>query len=88
MLIGAPILAAGGVYAVMALLTAEAGDGVATLTDGVVVAGLSFLSGILSIWALMAILKRMSFLPFVIYRILLAFLLILFSPLMLGVIPG
>ena len=88
MLIGAPILAAGGVYAVLEFLTADAGEGVATLADGMVVAGLSFLSGIVSIWALMAILKRMSFLPFVIYRILLAVLLILFSPLVLGIIPG
>ena len=80
MLIGAPILAATGAYAVLELLTAET-TGVANLTDGLIVAGLSFVSGIVSIWALMEILKKMSFLPFVIYRIVLAIALVLASPL-------
>ncbi|MAI91663.1 undecaprenyl-diphosphate phosphatase [Ponticaulis sp.] len=80
MLIGAPILAATGAYAVLELLTAET-TGVANLTDGLIVAGMSFVSGIVSIWALMEILKKMSFLPFVIYRIVLAIALVLASPL-------
>ena len=84
MLIGAPILAASGAYAVLELVTAEAGDGLATLTDGLIVAGLSFVSGYVSIAVLMELLKRMSFLPFVIYRIFLAIALILASPLALN----
>lgn len=83
MLIGAPILAATGAYAVYELLTAET-TGVANLTDGLIVAALSFLSGIVSIWALMKLLEKMSFLPFVIYRIFLAIVLVLASPLAFG----
>lgn len=88
MLIGAPILAAGGIYAFYELFTADAADGVATLTDGLIVAGLSFVSGIISVALLMELLKRISFLPFVIYRILLAIALIAASPLGLGWITG
>lgn len=84
MLIGAPILFASGAYAVLELVTAEAGDGLATLNDGLIVAGLSFISGYASIAFLMALLKRISFLPFVIYRIVLAIALILASPLALN----
>lgn len=84
MLIGAPILAAVGAYAVLELLSAEGEAGQATLTDGVIVAVLSFLSGWLSIAVLMELLKRMSFLPFVLYRIALAIVLVLASPLALN----
>lgn len=84
MLIGAPILAAGGAYAVLELLNANEAEGVATLTDGLIVAGLSFLSGWASIAILMEILRRISFLPFVIYRIGLAIVLLLASPLALN----
>ena len=83
MLIGAPILAATGAYAVLELLTAET-TGAANLTDGLIVAALSFLSGIFSIWALMKLLEKISFLPFVLYRIVLAIVLVLASPLAFG----
>ena len=83
MLIGAPILAASGAYAVLELVTSEE-TGVANLSDGMIVAGLSFVSGLLSIWALMKLLEKMSFLPFVIYRIVLAIALVLASPLALN----
>ncbi|MAP95712.1 MAG: UDP-diphosphatase [Ponticaulis sp.] len=88
MLIGAPILAATGAYAVLEFMTAEEADGLATLSDGLLVAGLSFVSGIASIWALMKLLEKISFLPFVIYRIILAVLLVLASPFALGWIGG
>ncbi len=84
MLIGAPILAAGGAYAILKLVTADDAAGAATLTDGLIVAGLSFVSGFASIALLMELLKRMSFLPFVIYRIFLAIALLLASPLAFG----
>ncbi|MEM1086812.1 MAG: undecaprenyl-diphosphate phosphatase [Pseudomonadota bacterium] len=80
MLIGAPLLAAVGLYAFMQLSGSDPSEGVATLQDGLVVAGLSFVSGFASIWALMALLKRMSFLPFVIYRVLLGVGLIVAGP--------
>lgn len=88
MLIGAPILAAGGAYAIMELLTADEAEGVATMTDGLIVAALSFVSGYASIAVLMELLKRMTFLPFVIYRIVLAIALLLASPLAFGWIAG
>jgi undecaprenyl-diphosphatase len=82
MLIGAPILAAAGLYGAYGLFTADPdGTGVLTLQDGLVVAGIAFITGLASIWGLMALLRRMSFLPFVLYRFLLGALLILGSPL-------
>jgi len=82
MLIGAPLLAAVGAYPFLKLAGSDAGEGVATLTDGLIVAGLSFVSGFLSIWALMELLKRISFLPFVIYRFLLGIGLLVAAPIM------
>lgn len=82
MLIGAPILAAAGLYGAYGLFTAETdGSAVLTLQDGLVVAGIAFITGLASIWGLMALLRRMSFLPFVLYRFLLGALLLLGSPL-------
>lgn len=89
MLIGAPLLAAVSAYGIYGLYSAPidaanvAGSQV-TLEDGLVVAGMAFVSGIASIWFLMSMLKRMSFLPFVIYRVALGVLLLAASPLWLG----
>ncbi len=80
MLIGAPILAAAGLYGALGLMQADAADTALTLQDGLVVAGISFITGLASIWALMALLARMSFLPFVLYRFALGALLLLASP--------
>lgn len=85
MLIGAPILAAAGLYGAIGLLDADASNGLVTLQDGMIVAALAFVSGIASIHALMTLLKRMSFLPFVIYRLLLGIGLIAAAP-VLGLI--
>lgn len=85
MLIGAPLLAAVGAYAFLKLAGADDQAGIATLQDGLIVAGLSFVSGFASIAALMALLKRITFLPFVIYRVLLGIGLLLAAP-MLGLI--
>ncbi|MEP1144645.1 MAG: undecaprenyl-diphosphate phosphatase [Henriciella sp.] len=85
MLIGAPILAAAGLYGALGLLDADAAGGVVTLQDGMIVAALAFVSGIASIHALMTLLKRMTFLPFVIYRLLLGVGLLLAAP-VLGLI--
>lgn len=84
MLLGAPILAAAGLYGAIGLMEAPTGESVVTLQDGLIVAGFSFLAGIASIAGLMALLRRMSFLPFVIYRLLLGAALLLFVPYMAG----
>ena len=81
MLIGAPILAAAGLYGAMGLLTADAAGTVLTIKDGLIVAGIAFVTGLASIWFLMSLLSRMSFLPFVLYRFALGAVLILGSPL-------
>ena len=83
MLIGAPILAAVGAYALLELSEAESFGG-ATLMDGLFVAVLSFASGLASIAILMSLLKRISFLPFVIYRFALGALLLLTAFIPLG----
>ncbi|WP_084397440.1 undecaprenyl-diphosphate phosphatase [Henriciella aquimarina] len=81
MLIGAPILAAAGLYGAYGLLTADAeAGGVLTFQDGMVVAVVAFITGLASIWGLMALLKRMSFLPFVIYRLLLGVAILALMP--------
>lgn len=81
MLLGAPILAAAGLYGAFGLLTADTAETVLTFRDGMIVAGVAFITGLASIWFLMAILQRMSFLPFVLYRFVLGALLLLGSPL-------
>jgi len=87
MLVGAPLLAAVSVYGLYGLATIDTtatGTSALTLTDGIIVAGFAFVSGIASIWFLMSLLKRMSFLPFVIYRLGLGIVLLAASPLWLG----
>ncbi|MEM0987089.1 MAG: undecaprenyl-diphosphate phosphatase [Pseudomonadota bacterium] len=89
MLIGAPLLAAGGLYAVLQLADADPDlPGVTTLNDGLIVAGLSFVAGFASIFILMAVVKRMSFLPFVLYRLLLGGVLLIMSPIAGGALAG
>ena len=80
MLIGAPILAAAGLYGLVGLMDADTSTAQVTAQDGLIVAAIAFVSGLASIWALMAILRRMSFLPFVIYRLVLGAALILGGP--------
>ena len=82
MLIGAPILAAAGLYGAYGLFTADPDAGaVLSFSDGMVVALIAFITGLASIWGLMALLRRMSFLPFVLYRFLLGAVLLAGSPL-------
>lgn len=89
MLIGAPILAAAGLYGAYGLMSEEgSAEGVLTLTDGLIVAAIAFISGIASIWALMTLLKRMSFLPFVLYRFALGAALLLISPVGASLLAG
>lgn len=53
----------------------ESGD-LAIQQDAAIGVGLSFVTALLSIWAMMALLKRTSLLPFVIYRVMLGGLLL------------
>ncbi len=86
MLVGAPLIAAIGLRAFYGLATGEVAG--ASLTDGLLVALLAFLSGYVSIWGLMHLLERMSFLPFVIYRVLLGFAILATSPFILRLFAG
>lgn len=88
MLIGAPLIVAGGAYAFYELLSAEPGTITLTLKDGLIVAALSAVSGYASIAILMKLLERISFLPFVIYRLVLGAALLLASPLALNIISA
>lgn len=88
MLIGAPLIFISGLYAFYELLSAEAGASTLPLSDGLIVAGLSAVSGYASIAILMKLLERMSFLPFVIYRLVLGAALLLASPLAFGLISA
>ncbi len=81
MLIGAPILAAVSLYGLLGLATAPADAAGASLLDGLIVALLAFVSGYASIGILMALIQRMSFLPFVLYRFALGLALLATSPL-------
>ncbi|MFN4184596.1 MAG: undecaprenyl-diphosphate phosphatase [Hyphomonas sp.] len=84
MLIGAPILAAVSLYGMMGLATAPADGAGATMSDGLIVAALAFVSGYASIGLLMALLRKMSFLPFVLYRFALGIALLATSPIVAG----
>ncbi len=73
MLLSIPSIAAVGMAAAIELY----GKGELTLQgDAVLVAGLSFGTAFFSIWFMMALLKRMSLMPFVIYRVVLGGLLL------------
>jgi undecaprenyl-diphosphatase len=86
LLIGAPILAAVALYGLMGLANAPAESGGATITDGLIVAVIAFVSGYASIGLLMALVRRMSFLPFVLYRFALGIALLATSPIVAGAI--
>ncbi|MEO1028343.1 MAG: undecaprenyl-diphosphate phosphatase, partial [Pseudomonadota bacterium] len=88
MLIGAPLLAAGGAYAILELVSAAPGSITLGVAEAALIVFLSFASALVSIWGLMAVLKRMSFLPFVVYRILLGVALIAANPIAFGLVTA
>ena len=73
MLMSLPIIGAGGLYAMFKLMTAEATEQSATLMNGFVVAGLSFVTAYACIALFMRWVGRIGFLPFMIYRLFLGF---------------
>ena len=74
MLMAIPVIAAFALVSVIDLARADAAG--AALHDGLVVAGLSFLAAWAAIAAMMKLVDRIGFLPFVIYRIALGLVLI------------
>ncbi len=76
MLLAIPTIAAFGLFAGLELVSEGAG---ANMAQAGVVAALSFLSAYVAIFAFMRLIQKISFTPFVIYRILLGVVLIYFA---------
>ena len=69
MLMSLPIIGVSGMYAFLKLAKNEAGT--ASLSDGLIVAGLSFAAAYLAIAAFMKVVTRIGMFPFMIYRVIL-----------------
>ena len=69
MLMSLPIIGAGGLYALVKLIRADTMEQTATLTNGLVVAGLSFFAAYACIALFMRVVGRIGFLPFMLYRL-------------------
>ena len=67
MLLAIPVLLAGGSFAFLKLL--KGGDASASVGDGLMVAGLSFVAAYIAIYIFMKLIERVSFLPFMLYRL-------------------
>ena len=67
MLLAIPIILAGGSYAFLKLL--KDGGGTAKLSDGLWVAGLSLIAAYFAIYVFMKLIDKVSFFPFMIYRL-------------------
>ena len=67
MLLAIPIILASGAYAALKLL--KEGDGNASLMDGIVVAGLSLVTAYFAIYVFMKLIDKISFFPFMLYRL-------------------
>ena len=75
MLMSIPIIAAGGLFSLIKL--AGAPDGGAALKDGLIVAGLSFVTAYLAIAFFMKLVSRIGMFPFMIYRVVLGIALLI-----------
>lgn len=69
MLMSIPVIAVGGLYSLLKL--ASSNDGGAALTDGLIVAGLSFITAYVAIAFFMKLVSRIGMFPFMVYRVLL-----------------
>lgn len=78
MLMSLPIIGAGGLYALLKLMSADAAEQTATLANGLVVAGLSFVTAYACIALFMKWVGRIGFFPFMLYRLALGAGLLLF----------
>lgn len=73
MLMSLPVIGASGLYAMLKLMTADTAEHSATLMNGLLVAGLSFVTAYACIALFMRWVGRIGFLPFMIYRLFLGF---------------
>ena len=81
MLVGAPVLTAVGLYMIAEFyFGSEVGMVTVTAGEAIAIGVGSALSGLVAIYILMALVRRMSFLPFVAYRILLGIALLTMMP--------
>lgn len=69
MLMSIPIIGAGGLFALLSLITG--GEGSASLMDGLIVAGLSFITAYAAISVFMRFVSRIGMFPFMVYRVVL-----------------
>lgn len=70
MLMAIPVILAGGAYAFLKLIKdGNRGEGAASLGDGLIVAGLSLVTAYFAITIFMKLIERISFLPFMLYRL-------------------
>lgn len=70
MLMAIPVILAGGIYALLQLLKdGKSGTNTASLGDGLIVAVLSFIAAYFAITVFMRLIERISFLPFMLYRL-------------------
>ncbi len=67
MLLAIPIILASGSYAFLKLL--KGGGGNASLMDGLIVAALSLVAAYFAIYVFMKLIERVSFFPFMLYRL-------------------
>ncbi|WP_291200355.1 undecaprenyl-diphosphate phosphatase [Hyphomonas sp.] len=82
MLVGAPVLTAVGLYMIAEFyFGSEVGMVTVTAAEAIAIGVGSAISGLIAIYVLMALVRRMSFLPFVAYRILLGIALLTMMPL-------
>lgn len=76
MLLSIPATAAAGALALKDVVTAEGPEGAARLADTGIAIGLTFVVALFAVWFLMNLLRRFTFTPFVIYRVLLGLALV------------
>jgi len=82
MLVGAPVLTAVGLYMIAEFyFGSEVGTVTVTAAEAIAIGVGSAISGLIAIYVLMALVRRMSFMPFVAYRILLGIALLTMMPL-------
>lgn len=79
-LIGAPVLFASSVYSVIMLMTGQESAISVGILEALLVAVMAFVSGYVSIALMLTLLRKIGFLPFVIYRIGLGIILLLMTP--------
>lgn len=81
LLVGAPVLTAVGLYMIAEFyFGSEVGQVTVTASEAIAIGVFSALSGLAAIYILMTLVRRMSFLPFVAYRILLGIALLTMMP--------